>query len=91
MHDYVLLSTPGHPSKQSFLITEEPIKEFRDFVCHDAEMYEAILKNLFEMGVMTEQEAIETWFLCEAHTVDLIDETLNKFEDAVKASKDEKK
>ena len=81
----------GHPSMQSFLITEEPIKEFRDFVHHDAEMYEAILKNLFEMGVMAEQEAIEPWFLCEAHTVDLIDETLNKFEDAVKAAKEKKK
>jgi len=41
---------------------------------------EAIYKN----GVWAEDDAREPWFLCEAHTDEIIDETLNKFEDAVK-------
>ena len=40
--------------------------------------------NMYEMGVWPEADAREPWFLCESHTDELIDETLNKFEDAVK-------
>ena len=50
-------------------------------------MYEAIMNHLYENGVWAEMDAREPWFLCEAHTDELISETLNKFEDAVKAAK----
>jgi len=76
----------GHPNMQAFFITERPIKETRDLVYHDAGLYERILGNLYGYGVWAEDDAREPWFLCEAHSDALIDETLNKFEDAVKAA-----
>jgi glutamate-1-semialdehyde 2,1-aminomutase len=76
----------GHPNMQGFLITDRPVKEVRDMVHHDEALYSEILGNLYEMGVWAEDDAREPWFLCEAHTDELIDETLNRFEDAVKAA-----
>jgi glutamate-1-semialdehyde 2,1-aminomutase len=69
---------------QAFVITEKEIKEARDWDHHDAELYEKIMSNLRQLGVWAEDDAREPWFLCEAHTEAIIDETLNKFEDAVK-------
>ena len=74
----------GHPNMQGFLITAREIKETRDLVHHNADLYEKILGNLYTMGVWAEDDAREPWFLCAAHTGEIIDETLNKFEDAVK-------
>ena len=74
----------GHPSMQAFLITEEPVREHRDLARHDSRLYAAILDNLYQLGVWAEDDAREPWFLCEAHTEAIIDETLNRFEDAVK-------
>lgn len=76
----------GHPNMQSFLISEHPAKETRDLAHHDEELYESILTNLYERGVWAEADAREPWFLCAAHTDEVIDETLNRFEDAVKAT-----
>lgn len=75
----------GHPNMQGFLITDKPVKETRDLVHHDVDMYEKILFGMYERGIWPEADAREPWFLCEAHTDALIDETLNVFEDAVKA------
>lgn len=77
----------GHPNMQAFLITEREIKDFRDMAYHDAGLYGKIMHHLFENGVWMEDDAREPWFLCEAHDEALIDETLNRFEDAVKAVK----
>lgn len=74
----------GHPNMQGFLIAEKPIKEVRHLAHHNADLYASILDNLYELGVWAEDDAREPWFLCAAHTEDVIDETLNKFEDAVK-------
>ena len=52
------------------------------------EMYEKIMDYLYTHGVWPENDAREPWFLCESHTDEIIDETLNKFEDAVKSAKD---
>ncbi|HEA66806.1 MAG TPA: aspartate aminotransferase family protein [Desulfobacterales bacterium] len=77
----------GHPNMQGFLIIEKQAKEVRDLAHHDDNLYEAILKHLYEEGgVMAEPDAREPWFLCEAHTDGVIDETLNRFEDATIAA-----
>jgi len=76
----------GHPNMQGFLITKEPINDFRGFEHHDGKMYGAIMENLFERGVTAELEAVEPWFLSAAHTDEIIDETLNRFEDSVRAA-----
>ena len=78
----------GHPNMQGFLLTEKTINDVRGLTHHDAEMYGKIMEHLYENGVWAEDDAREPWFLCEAHSDEIIDETLNKFEDAVNASKD---
>jgi len=77
----------GHPNMFGFLITEHAISDFRGMVHHDAKLYGAILTHMYENGVWPEDDAREPWFLCEAHDDVLIDATLNRFEDAVKAAK----
>jgi glutamate-1-semialdehyde 2,1-aminomutase len=76
----------GHPNMQGFLITDKPIKEVRELVHHDDSLYSAILTRLYQLGVWAEDDAREPWFLCQAHTDEVIDETLNKFEDSVRAA-----
>jgi len=78
----------GHPSMQGFVLTEHPVNDVRDLAHHDEEMYDKIMTHLYHHGVWPENDAREPWFLCESHTDDVIDETLNKFEDAVKSAKD---
>ena len=78
----------GHPSMQGFILTDQPVNEVRDLAHHDEEMYEKIMDYLYIHGVWPENDAREPWFLCESHTDEIIDETLNKFEDAVKSAKD---
>ncbi len=78
----------GHPTMQGFLLTETPIIDVRGLAHHDDEMYGNIMEHMYENGIWAEDDAREPWFLCEAHTDEIIDETLNKFEDAVNAVKD---
>ncbi len=77
----------GHPNMPGFLLTEKPIKDYRGLAAHDEQMYSLIMWNLYERGVWPEMDAREPWFLCEAHDDRLIDETFNRFQDAVKAAK----
>ncbi len=76
----------GHPNIQGFLITEKPVKEVRDLAYSDDAMYEAIMNNMYDRGVWAENDPREPWFLCEAHSDEIIDETLNKFQDSVQAA-----
>jgi glutamate-1-semialdehyde 2,1-aminomutase len=76
----------GHPNMPGILLAEQPVREFRDLVHHDERLYEAICLEMIERGAFTEPDAREPWFLCDAHTGAIIDETLNIFDDAVKAA-----
>jgi glutamate-1-semialdehyde 2,1-aminomutase len=78
----------GHPNMQGFILTDKPVNDVRDLAHHDEDLYSKITSHLYKNGCWPEEDAREPWFLCEAHTDDIIDETLNKFEDAVKAAKD---
>ncbi len=77
----------GHPNMQGFLVTSKEIQDVRGLVDHDDAMYDAMMEHLYENGVWPEPDAREPWFLCAAHDDSLIDETLNRFQDAVKAVK----
>jgi len=77
----------GHPNMQGFLITETEIVDSRGLANHNDQLYDAIMDELYENGVWPEPDAREPWFLCEAHDEALIDETLNRFQDAVKMVK----
>ncbi len=77
----------GHPNMPGFLITSEQVNDYRGMAYHNDEMYNAIIGHMYENGVWPEIDAREPWFLCEAHDEGLIDATLNRFQDAVKATK----
>lgn len=77
----------GHPNMPGFLITDVPITDYRGLVHHNETLYNMMMMHLYENGVWPEPDAREPWFLCEAHDEGLIDETLNRFQDAVKAAK----
>jgi glutamate-1-semialdehyde 2,1-aminomutase len=79
----------GHPNMPGFLITETPIKDYRGLAHHDEQMYYLIMWNLYQHGVWPELDAREPWFLSLAHDDQIIDETFNRFQDAVKAAKKE--
>ena len=78
----------GVPSMLSILlgIDEEP-HEFRDYIKGDAELYEAIAMELIERGVQPDSDGREPWFLCAALSEADVAETLNIFNDSVKAVK----
>ena len=76
----------GHPNIQGFLITEKPVNEVRDLAYSDDDMYESIMNNMYDRGVWVENDPREPWFLCAAHSDEIIDETLNKFQESVQAA-----
>ena len=76
----------GHPNIQGFLITEKPVNEVRDLAYSDDDMYESIMNNMYDRGVWAENDPREPWFLCATHSDEIIDETLNKFQDSVQAA-----
>ncbi len=76
----------GHPNIQGFLITEYKVEEVRDLAHSNDEMYEKIMDNMYDRGVWVENDPREPWFLCGAHSDEIIDETLNIFQDSVKAA-----
>jgi len=76
----------GHPNIQGFLITEKEVHEVRDLAHSDDVLYEEIMNNMYDRGIWVESDPREPWFLCEAHTDDIIDKTLNIFQESVKAA-----
>ena len=76
----------GHPNIQGFQITEKPVNEVRDLAYSDDDMYESIMNNMYDRGVWAENDPREPWFLCAAHSDEIIDETLNKFQESVQAA-----
>jgi glutamate-1-semialdehyde 2,1-aminomutase len=61
--------------------------EFRDYIQGDADLYEAISMGLIERGVQPDSDGREPWFLCYALSEADVAETLEAFNDAVKAAK----
>ena len=76
----------GHPNMQGFLITDKKVQETRDLIHSDDHLYEVIMNNMHSRGVWIENDPREPWFICSSHTDLIIDETLNIFQDSVKAS-----
>ena len=76
----------GHPNIQGFLLTELPVREVRDLAHSNDNLYEEIMNTMYEKGVWVESDPREPWFLCASHTNEIIDETLNIFQDSVKES-----
>ena len=78
----------GHPAMFSFVLgLSEPPREYRDLAKADLQLYERIAAGMRRGGVEIELDGKEPWFLCEAHTSEHVDETLNVMEDTLKAIK----
>lgn len=78
----------GLPSMLSILLgTETEPLEFRDYIQGDADLYEKIALELIARGVQPDSDGREPWFLCYSLSQADVDETLNAFNDSVKAAK----
>jgi glutamate-1-semialdehyde 2,1-aminomutase len=58
-------------------------QNYRDWVNSDYDFYNALAPELHELGILIEPDSREPWFMCEAHDVKCLDETLDKFNQAV--------
>lgn len=59
--------------------------DFRDYQEGDEQLYEKIAMQLIKRGVMPDADGREPWFLCYSLSDEDVDETLNVFNDSVKA------
>ena len=73
----------GHPSMFSIYLGEGDPKDFRDTEGHDEDLYEEVLMAMIGKGVMPCPDALEPWFVCEAHTDEDVATTLQVFEEAL--------
>ena len=76
-------SFTGHPAMSGLFFNPEPPTNYREWCDSDYEFYDALAQELHELGILVEPDSREPWFLCEAHDVKCIEETLDKFEKAV--------
>ena len=79
----VVHSFTGHPALMGLFFAAEPPTDYRGWLVSDYAFYDTLAPELHEQGLLIEPDSREPWFLCEAHTVDCLDETLGKFERAV--------
>jgi glutamate-1-semialdehyde 2,1-aminomutase len=61
--------------------------EFRDYMRGDEKLYEEIVMGLIRRGVMPDADGREPWFLCYSLSEQDVAETLNVFNDTVRAIK----
>ncbi len=73
----------GHPSMTGLFFSDDPPKNYRDWINTDYAFYDALALELHELGILVEPDSREPWFMCEAHDVECLAETLDKFETAV--------
>ena len=73
----------GHPSMMGLFFSDEAPRDYRDWVNTDYEFYDALAPQLHDVGILVEPDSREPWFVCEAHDVKCLAETLDKFEIAV--------
>lgn len=74
----------GLPELFDLTLSETNPSDWRDVVDTDLALSEKLLVELMAAGIMTDSDPQQTWFVCEAHTVEDINETLEKFEIALK-------
>jgi glutamate-1-semialdehyde 2,1-aminomutase len=89
LHEYGIPHVvTGVPAMMGILLgSDQEPHEFRDYVQGDAELYEKIAMQLIARGVQPDSDGREPWFLCAALSEADVAETLNIFNDSVKAAK----
>jgi glutamate-1-semialdehyde 2,1-aminomutase len=80
---------PGVPSMFGIILgVEEEPQDFREYFEGDGDLYENLVLQLIQRGVQPDGDAREPWFLCYALSEEDVNETLNVFNDSVKAAKE---
>ena len=78
----------GVPSMFSLMLgNAQAPTDYRSYAANDAELYGRIARHLIEHGVLPDDDPREPWFLCYSHSAADVAETLQIFEDAVRAVK----
>jgi glutamate-1-semialdehyde 2,1-aminomutase len=73
----------GAPALMGLFFSEQAPSDYRAWLKSDYNFYDSLAPELHELGILIEPDSREPWFLCEAHTDGCLDETLDKFEQAV--------
>lgn len=73
----------GHPSMMGLFFSDEAPRDYRDWIKTNYDFYDALAAELHDLGILVEPDSREPWFFCEAHDVKCLEETLDKFEQAV--------
>jgi glutamate-1-semialdehyde 2,1-aminomutase len=73
----------GHPAMTGLFFNNDAPKDYRDWVNTNYDFYDAVAPELHELGILVEPDSREPWFMCEAHDVKCLEETLDNFETAV--------
>ena len=79
-------SFAGHPSMSGLFFSEDPPQTYRDWSRTNYTFYEALAPELHDRGIICEPDSREPFFICEAHDQACLDETLDKFEQAIDAT-----
>lgn len=76
-------SFAGHPSMSGLFFNDKVPRDYREWINTNYEFYDALAPELHELGILVEPDSREPWFMCEAHDVKCLAETLDKFERAL--------
>jgi glutamate-1-semialdehyde 2,1-aminomutase len=79
----VVHSFTGHPALMGLFFADEAPTDYRAWIDSDYQFYNALAPELHDQGILIEPDSREPWFMCEAHNVECLEETLDKFERAV--------
>jgi glutamate-1-semialdehyde 2,1-aminomutase len=79
----ILSYVNGYPAMFSFAIGRESVKDQREWGETDHDYYLRLVEAAMLKGVMPDHDPREPWFLCYAHSDEIIDETLNVMRDVV--------
>ena len=78
----------GVPAMFGIMFTSEDVREYRDWVKTDHDLYDAVAVGMHARGAMPEPDSREPWFLCAAHDDADEAQVLEAFEASLAAALD---
>ena len=78
----------GVPAMFGIMFTSEDVREYRDWVKTDHDLYDAVAVGMHPRGAMPEPDSREPWFLCAAHDDADEAQVLEAFEGSLEAALD---
>jgi glutamate-1-semialdehyde 2,1-aminomutase len=78
----------GVPAMFGIMFTDQDVREYRDWVNTDHDLYDAVAVGMHPRGAMPEPDSREPWFLCAAHDDADEAQVLEAFEGSLAAALD---